>query len=147
VQRRLTFVAIVTVSLLIIACGRKEASPIVKATDDCPFRSDKGRAGPGTVQLLATLSKMNLANPIADLDSNLFSGDRRFIGINSYSCAEPGIGNGDHEVVDRFHTHCLEGTGDVIEGSLHWALTDAATAYALKYNMELLLRIRTGIVS
>jgi hypothetical protein len=75
---------------------------------------------------------MNLANPIADLDSNLSSGDRRFIGINGYSCDEPGIGYGDHAVVDRFHTHCLEGTGDVIEGNLHWALTDAATAYALK---------------
>ena len=75
-QRRLTFVAIVTVSLLIIACSRKEASPIVKLTHDCPVHSDKGRAGPGTLQLLATLSKMNLANPIADLDSNI----RTFIG-------------------------------------------------------------------
>lgn len=146
-QRRLAFVTIVTVSLLIIACGHKEASPTVKVTDDCPFRSDKGKAGPGTLQLLATLSKMNLANPIADLDSNLSSGDRRFIGLNSYACAEPGIGDGDHEVVDRFHTRCLEGTGDVIEGNLHWALTDAATAYALKYNTELLRRIRSGIVT
>ena len=146
-RRRLIFVAIVTISLVIIACARKESIPTVKVTDDCPYHSDKGRAGPGTLQLLATLSKMNLANPIADLDINLSSGDRRFIGINSYSCAEPGISDGDLAVVDRFHAHCLEGTGDVIEGNLHWALTDAATAYALKYNTELLRRIKTGIVA
>lgn len=146
-RRRFTFVAVVTITLLIMACARKETSPIVKVTDDCPYHSDKGRTGPGTLQLLETLSKMNLANPIADLDKNLSSGDRRFIGVNSYSCAEPGIVEGDLAAVDRFHAHCLEGTGDVIEGNLHWALTDAATAYALKYNTELLRRIRTGIVT
>ena len=146
-RRPFTFVSIAIIALLMAGCTRKEASPIATVTDDCPFRSDKGKAGPGTVQLLSTLSKMNLANPIADLDANLASGDRRFIAINSYACSEPGVADGDRDVVDRFHSHCLEGTGDVIEGNLHWALTDAATSYATKYNTELLRRIRAGIIS
>jgi hypothetical protein len=37
-------------------------------------------------------------------------GDRRFIGTNGYSCSEPGVANGDQDVVDRFHSHSLEGT-------------------------------------
>jgi hypothetical protein len=145
-RRPLILVSIATLALL-TACIRKDASPITAATNDCPFRSDKGKAGPGTVQLLSTLSKMNLVNPIADLDGNLAIGDRRFIGISSYSCSEPGVAKGDQDVVDRFHSHCLEGTGDVIEGNLDWALTDAATAYATKYNSELLRRIRAGTVT
>jgi hypothetical protein len=148
VQSPLILVSIATIALLTVtACTRKEASPITTATNDCPFRSDQGKAGPGTVQLLSTLSKMNLVNPIADLDANLAIGDRRFIGINGYSCSEPGVANGDQEVVNRFHSRCLEGTGDVIEGNLDWALTDAATAYATKYNTELLRRIRAGTVT
>jgi hypothetical protein len=146
VLRSLLVVSIATIALL-TSCTRKETSPILTAANDCPFRHDNGKVGPGTVQLLSTLSKMNLLNPIADLDANLASGDRRFIGINGYSCSEPGVANGDQDVVDRFHSHCLEGTGDVIEGNLHWALTDAATAYATKYNAELLRRIRAGSVS
>lgn len=137
----------IAIIALLTACTRKEASPIVTSTIDCPFHSDNGKAGPGTVQLLSTLSKMNLVNPIADLDANLATGDRRFIGINSYSCSEPGVANSDQDAVDRFHSHCLEGTGDVIEGNLDWALTDAATAYATKYNTELLRRIRAGTVT
>jgi hypothetical protein len=142
----LILVSIATLALL-MACTRKDASPITTATNDCPSRSDNGKAGPGTVQLLSTLSKMNLVNPIADLDANLAIGDRRFIGINGYSCSEPGVAIGDQDVVDRFHSHCLEGTGDVIEGNLDWALTDAAMAYATKYNTELLRRIRAGTVT
>lgn len=129
------------------ACTRKEVSPVGISTRDCPFSYAKEKAGPGTVQLLSTLNKMNLMNPIADLDANLASGDRRFIGINGYSCSEPGVANGDQDVVDRFHSRCLEGTGDVIEGNLHWALIDAATAYATIYNAELLRRIRAGAVT
>lgn len=145
--RPLLVISIAT-GVLLTACTRKETSPALTAANDCPFRHDNGKAGPGTVQLLSTVSKMNLVNPIADLDANLASGgDRRFIGINGYSCSEPGVSNGDQDVVDRFHSHCLEGTGDVIEGNLHWALTDAATAYATKYNAELLRRIRAETVS
>ena len=144
--RPFLLVSIATIVLL-AACTRKEASPTLASTNDCEFRPDNGKAGPGTVQLLSTLSKLNLVNPIADLDANLATGDRRFIGINSYSCSEPGIANGDQNAVDRFHSHCLEGTGDVIEGNLDWALTDTATAYATKYNTELIRRIKAGTVT
>src|ERR1700722_9633278 len=143
---RLPLAVILSASLLISACTGKEAGYAAKVAD-CPFAPDKGRIGPATLKLLAIVSKMNLTNPIADLDVDLSRGNRRFIGIVSHGCTEPGIGDGDRDVASRFRTECLEGTGDIVEGNLHRALTDAATSYALKYNTELVRRIRTGKVA
>lgn len=143
----LRFVALLLGTVITSACTPDKANTSVHTPVDCAFHSDGGKVGPGTVELLATLSKVRLANPVADLDANIASGDERFIGVTSYTCSAPGLGTTDAPVVARFHTHCLEGTGDIIEGNLHSALIDAATTYARIYNSELLSRIRSGKVT
>jgi len=140
-------IALLSVSVLLSSCTPHKATTSANVPVDCALSSDRGRVGPGTVELLATMGKVRLADPIADLDANISLGDKRFIGINGYSCSEPGLSATDDPIVAQFHTHCLEGTGDVIEGNLHWALIDAATTYARIYNTELLSRIRAGMVT
>jgi hypothetical protein len=130
-----------------VACDGHSQGQTANCPDQRVFQNDRGKVGPGTVQLMAALSKMNLLNPIADLNSNIANGDRRFIGMNSYSCSEPGVKAGDQALVDRFHTHCLEGSGDIVEGQLHFQLMEAATAYASTYNTELIRLIRVGKIT
>ena len=98
--------------------------------------------------LTATLATMNLSNPIADLEANTAKGDRRFIGINGYTCHAPGVGTKDDKFVTSslYGIRCLEGTGDVIEGNQHKHLIDKAIEYARTYNGELLRRIHAGLV-
>jgi hypothetical protein len=126
------------VSVLICACAPHKTTTSATAPMDCALYSDGGKVGPGTVELLATLGKVRLADPVADLDANISLGDKRFIGINSYSCSEPGLAAADVPFLDRFHANCLAGTGDIIERKLHSALVDAAAKYARIYNTELL---------
>jgi hypothetical protein len=101
----------------------------------------------GVCELTATLSGVDLARPIADLERNLSVGDRRFIGINGYSCFPPGVDKADEPWSPKFGIRCLPGTSDVIEGDAHLALINKATKYAQEYNVELLRRIRAGLVT
>ena len=102
----------------------------------------------GTEVLTVTLAGLNLANPIADLDANLKKQDKRFIGINGYTCTAPGISDADWEFLrsGTYGLNCLPGTGDVIESDNHKALIAKAQTYAKKYNLELLRRIRAGLL-
>jgi hypothetical protein len=133
--------------LLISGCNGGAAGQAAKVAE-CPTAThEQGKAGPATVRLLATLSKLNLTNPVADLDMDLSRGNRRFIGIAHHGCTEPGLADGDREISNRLRTDCLDGTSEVIEGDLQRAMTDAATDYAAKYNTELIRRMRTGEVT
>jgi hypothetical protein len=141
------FVALLCSAALLSSCVKNSAPHSQAASSDCPVSSDGGRVNAGTVVLLGTMNKLNLTNPIADVEANVAHGDKRFIGINGYACDEPGLEAHDRALVDRFHTHCLEGTSDVIGGNLDFALLDAAMAYARAYNRELVRRIHGGSVT
>jgi hypothetical protein len=142
------FVALLCSAALLSSCVKNSAPHSQAASSDCPVPSDGGRVNAGTVVLLGTMNKLNLTNPIADVEANVARGDKRFIGINGYACDEPGLDEAhDRALVDRFHTHCLEGTSDVIGGNLDFALLDAAMAYARAYNRELVRRIHGGSVT
>jgi hypothetical protein len=143
---RLPLAELFVASLLISGCTERAAEHAAKVAD-CPTAPDRGKAGPATVRLLATLGKLNLANPLADLDTDLSRGNRRFIGIAQHGCTEPGIADGDRDISNRLRTDCLDGTSEVFEGALQRAMTEAATDYAVKYNTELIRRMRTGEVT
>jgi outer membrane lipoprotein LolB len=114
----------------------------------CNSASDQGKAvGSNTRALAATLASLNLADPAADLDVHLKSGDIRFIGINGYTCTAPGVADADTDVVSRHGMRCLEGTSDAIENSEHASLVQKASKYAMEYNSELIRRIRSGSIS
>lgn len=51
------------------------ANATVQASDLEPQRNN-------AVVLAATLAKLNLENPLQDLNANLKRGDKRFIGVN-----------------------------------------------------------------
>jgi hypothetical protein len=101
-----------------------------------------------TAILTATLALLNLSHPIADLDANLARGDKRFVGINGYTCAAPGISDDDYSIVHSgLHgIHCLAGTSDNVESNKHKMLIDKASEYARVYNTELLKRIRARTI-
>jgi hypothetical protein len=93
-----------------------------------------------------TLNELNLDNPTKDLEVNLAHNDRRFIGINGYTCDAPEVTEAEWKIIHsgKYGMRCLEGTGDVVEGNVHMALIKMATKYAVTYNRELLNRIRAG---
>lgn len=93
-----------------------------------------------------TLSALSLNNPTKDLDFNLAHNDRRFVGIYGYTCDAPEVTDAEWKIIHsgKYGMRCLEGTGDVVEGSVHKALIGMAMKYAIAYNRELLNRIRAG---
>jgi hypothetical protein len=98
------------------------------------------------VVLAATLAKLNLENPIKDLNANLKRGDKRFVGLNAYTCDAPGVTGADRQFPNKLGLNCLDGTSDVVGSDEHLALIEKATAYALAYNKELLRRIHGGLI-
>lgn len=60
---------------------------------------DDGPTEHSTAILAATLAKLDLKNPIADLETNLKRHDLRFIGIYGISCDTPGVGEADQKFV------------------------------------------------
>jgi outer membrane lipoprotein LolB len=123
--------------LLAFACAD---APIALPSDTAPCDSQ------GCL-LTKTLGNLNLGDPIADLEKNLKGEDKRFIGINGYSCVAPGAENAKEPASAKFGIRCLEGTSDLVEGKAHEALIKRAIGYARTYNVELLRRIRAGLVT
>lgn len=128
---------IIAVNIICIAFFAVLMSPVGIASDDGPMTHN-------TAVLAATLSKLNLTNPIRDLNKNLKHQDRRFIGIYGVSCDTPGVSEGDRKYVrlPGYGRRCLDGTTDVVENDKHMGMIDEATKYATIYNKELLQRIR-----
>jgi hypothetical protein len=93
-----------------------------------------------------TLSALKLDNPTKDLEVNLAHNDRRFVGIYGYTCDAAEVTEAEWKIIHsgKYGMRCLEGTGDIVEGSVHRALIGKATKYAITYNRELLNRIRAG---
>ena len=131
----------VALVLGVILAGCASASAQVDAA------TDLGACDSQICELTKTLASLNLENPIADLDRNLGVGNRSFVGISGYSCYAPGTDKAPEPQSERFGTKCLRGTSDVVEGDVHLALIDKATSYARAYNVELLRRIRAGLIS
>ena len=106
--------------------------------------------------LAASLRKLTIANPVADLDDNLRRGNSRFVGIYGYSCSPPGLdqsGMGNALTPDQLllmskGVDCIDGTGDVIPDDRQYRdLYETAWHCAEVYNKELLRRIRIAIVN
>jgi hypothetical protein len=64
--------------------------------------------------LAATLDKLNLENPIADLEANISRGDKRLIGLNGYICWPPDLDKSVNALIHRFGVRFLPGTSDYI---------------------------------
>jgi hypothetical protein len=141
ISRRLGYSFIYSVIVVVVGCGRTPGSSSVGPNGNVP------RAADDATILAATLSTLNLSNPVADLDANLARGDRRFVGLYGINCSPPDLNASFDGVVARFGTRCLPGTSDAIESPKHAALIDSARRYANAYNWELLHRIRDGRVS
>lgn len=93
-------------------------------------------------ELTKSLSALNLADPVADLERNTRSGDWKFIGICSYSCAAFGVEGAVEPRAASFGIRSLRGTSCIVEDDTHLALLEQARNYARVYNTELLRRIR-----
>ena len=96
--------------------------------------------------LAATLSHLNLADPISDLNKNIALDKTYFIGPCEPPGHSPGVAEADEPLV---HTAahglwCLPGSGDPVTSSDYAKLIDQARAYAAKYNAELVRRNRSG---
>jgi hypothetical protein len=96
--------------------------------------------------LRATLAALNLSDPVTDLDANLAKQDRRFIGVNGYTCTAPGVFDADGALVKLYGLRCLSGTSDAIQSTRHEALVAQAKQYASTYNVELQRRLSAGAV-
>jgi len=138
-------------TLLLCACSQSpETSAQTQATDSRAIARSTG--GPGVQALKATLATLNLADPIADLEANLAKQDKRFIGINGYTCTAPGINDEDYDEYklvqsSSYGLKCLAGTSDVIESNEHMRLINQAETYARTYNLELKRRVQIGSVN
>jgi outer membrane lipoprotein LolB len=136
---------------MLSACSRSpETTSQTQGTDSREIARDTD--GAGVKVLKATLATLNLADPVADLEANLAKQDKRFIGINGYTCTAPGIKDEDHDEYMLVHSSlyglkCLAGTSDAIESNEHMALISRAETYARTYNVELRRRIRNGSIS
>jgi hypothetical protein len=136
--------------VLLAACNQNTSVPVAtNAPVFAPIPADSELDAASQI-LAHSLRKLNLTNPLADLDSDMQRGNPGFIGINGYSCFAPGIDNfggtsGDQKLASSFPLHCIDGTGDVLSGQL-LPLQKVAEDYAFTYNRELLRRIRAGRV-
>jgi hypothetical protein len=137
-------------SLILTGCDQsKSGTAVTKSKVTIRIPSDP-ELEPAAQVLANSLRKLNLMNPIADLDGDIQRGDPSFVGINGYTCFAPGIDNfggttDDQKLASSHPTHCMEGTGDVLSGQLI-SLQKIAEDYAFTYNRELLRRIRAGLV-
>lgn len=141
-------------SVLLCACSRSQDQATTPAHSPdfgkhTPTDRVPGAASRRAEVLMATLATLNLADPVADLDANLAKQDKRFIGINGYTCDAPGISNDDYQLVHSsiYGLKCLEGTSDAIQSDADGALLLRADAYAKTYNLELRRRVRAGLVN
>jgi hypothetical protein len=73
ISRRLGYSLIYLVVVVVVGCGRAPGSSSVGPNGNVP------RAADHATTLAATLSTLNLSNPVADLDANLARGYRRFL--------------------------------------------------------------------
>ena len=103
-----------------------------------------------------SLRKLNIIDPIKDLDNNLKGGDKKFVGIYGISCAPPGLdenakGNSftaDQRLEIALGVKCIEGTTDALPDDPQYLdLYQTAWIYAESYNYEYLRRIRKGLVN
>lgn len=102
----------------------------------CSSRSTSTtQSGDNIATLRATLSKLNLADPAADVAAHVASGDLRPIGLNGYTCSVPGPDANKPQQPSGIR--CLAGTSDAIEGAEYGRLMTAAEVYAVAYNQAL----------
>ena len=134
--------------VVLIGCGGpQQVTPSANGGSDAPA-SQVAHVDVGNEAILAnTLRGFNLSDPKSDLDANLARGDRRFIGLNGYTCTVPGVPE-DAVELQRYGAgpYCLPGTSDVIGSARHLALTQTAEDYARRYNAELFRRMRAGAI-
>jgi outer membrane lipoprotein LolB len=113
----------------------------------CSAKNDSETAQAQTKRLSLALEKLDLSNPVADLDAALRAGDKRFVCVLGYGATAPGVSTKDEISLQSRGMRCIEGTSDALESDEHERLTGKAIAYARSYNLELMRRIRDGIVT
>lgn len=97
------------------------------------------KANTSNVDILrGIISHLNIKKPESDLANNLKNGDKRFIGINGYTCVVPGITESNSVLVSAYGIHCLRGTSDAIDSFEHAQLMSIAIQYAKQYNKLLI---------
>ncbi len=132
-------IALLVSALLLVGCGQ-HSNPPSASIAAAPGVPPDSELKPTSRQLAQSLRNLNLSNPIADLDARLLRGDRRFIGLNGYTCAAPGLDysagpNDEQHFVFSFGIDCIAGTSDVLDDQL-FSLQSMASAYAATYNQR-----------
>jgi hypothetical protein len=147
----------------VAGCKRQQPTPSLDAVNQ-PYMGRAVTAIPDDSKLVpeyskvlrASLRKLNIVDPIKDLDDSLKRGDGRFVGIYGYSCSPPGLdetakGNSftaDQRLEIAHGVKCIEGTSDALpDDNQYLDLFQTAWKYAETYNHEYLRRIRKELVN
>ena len=156
---------VLSIGLMLVGCGRDKPLHQNTPTDLPPFGhalssipEDSELSRPDLNKALAgSLRKLNITNPISDVEYNVHNGETDFVGIYGYSCSPPGLDQSggvdkpltpDQELLRYKRVKCIAGTGDVIPDDQQYRdLYQTAWVYAESYNRELLRRIRAGLVN
>jgi hypothetical protein len=137
-------------SLAVVSCTEHSPAPVLApATVEKHIPSDT-ELDPHARPLAHSIRKFNLQNPVSDLEKALARNDHRFLGVNGYACAAPGLdysasSTDEQHYVSSFGIICIEGTAELGDQQF-FDLQRIADAYAATYNRELLRRIRSGLI-
>lgn len=151
---------------LISACKRESPTAHPPGALDQPYLGQAIKVIPDDSKLTrpkyskalaSSLRKLNIGDPVKDLDANLARGESKFVGIFGYACSPPGldesgVGPGltaDERLMESHGVVCIEGTSDVLppDDRQYMDLYQTAWKYAETYNRELLGRIRRGQIN
>ena len=143
-------IAVCLHSLAIASCTEHSSAPTAAPPSVENRIPPDAELDPHSRPLAQSLRKFNLQDPVSDLEVALQRSDHRFLGVNGYTCAAPGLdysaGSTDEQsYVSSFGIICIEGTMELGDQQ-HFNLERIADAYATTYNRELLRRIRSGLV-
>lgn len=100
-----------------------------------PHGSSMAQPDGNIATLRATLSKLNLADPRADVKAHVAFGDVRPVGLFGYTCSVPGPDSNNPPTPTGIR--CLRGTSDAIGSVEYGRLIETARNYAIAYNKAL----------
>lgn len=120
-QMRRSWSLVVYLSVLLAACS--------------PHGSSMAQPDGNIATLRATLSKLNLADPRADVKAHVAFGDVRPVGLFGYTCSVPGPDSNNPPTPTGIR--CLRGTSDAIGSVEYGRLIETARNYAIAYNKAL----------
>ena len=122
--------AVATVLLLIALASRNSDAQ----TTDTSFSAYWARFG-------HVADSLTGLNPQTELQRALARGDRRFLGLQGFAIAVPGVKRTDPLYPRQSEVRVIPGTSDGLRGPRGARLNRVAAAYAARYNRALLAEL------